>query len=39
MGCCNNDNCCNAEGKSKRKFPWMLIALAVVAVVVAVNWK
>lgn len=36
MGCC--DNKCGCEGKSKKKVPWFLVIVAVLAILVVFNW-
>lgn len=38
MGCCNGDNKCQSEKKTKR-IPWFGIVLGMLAILVIFNWQ
>ena len=38
MGCCDNKKCCEGKNGPKRRIPWLGTAIAILAVLVVVNW-
>ncbi|CAH0527098.1 hypothetical protein [Vibrio hippocampi] len=39
MGCCGEKKTCKNGSKAKRKIPWFSLTIAILVVLVVLNWQ